>query len=197
MDVSVARVTLEGITPMYQSKWNTAPKLNGESPADYEVRTWRSKTNTEQRDGIEEVFIPGSAIRQMLYDASKYSKKQIPGQGKATWSKKFEAGVAALSHAYLGIDLQSLTYSVLQVPPSGVRGDGKRVTKYFPVIPKGWRTEVEIHILDPMITEPVFSEMIVTGGMFIGFGSFRPQKLGQYGRFQLVNLVWEDNRSFV
>jgi hypothetical protein len=54
-----------------------------------------------------------------------------------------------------------------------------------------------VFILDPIITEDVFREMVEIAGMFIGIGRFRPEKGGTNGRFRIKSLVWTDNRSLV
>jgi hypothetical protein len=58
-----------------------------------------------------------------------------------------------------------------------------------------WRATFDIYILDPIITEPVFREMVEIAGMFIGIGRFRPEKGGTNGRFKIEALAWADNRK--
>jgi len=200
MDISVAHVHIKGITPLSQSRKHNDPMLNGESHEDYEARTWASKLTTELHDGKYVVVIPAHGVHQSLAAAAKYSKIQIPGQGKATWTAKFEAGVALLENPIVMIGNAPIIADEVDgvwilCNADGVRGSGKRVMRKFPVMPE-WETRFDVQILDPIITRDVFKEMIGISGMFKGIGRFRPEKGGTNGRFRLVSLGWTDNRSF-
>jgi hypothetical protein len=72
----------------------------------------------------------------------------------------------------------------------------QRVTRRFPIIP-AWRASFDVYVLDPIITQDVFREMVEIAGMFIGIGRFRPEKGGTNGRFKIETLAWSDNRKLV
>lgn len=194
MKYSVATVTLKNLSPMTQSHGHDEPKLEGESPADYDVRTWRSKLNTDRDKST--VVIPAHGLHQSIAAAAKYSKRQIPGQGKATWTAKFTAGITLTESPRLNIDPQSVDVIPLSMNADGVRGSGKRVLRRFPII-YSWETTFEVLILDPIITKDIFREMLELAGMFVGVGQFRPEKGGTNGRFVISKLEWEDNRQHV
>lgn len=192
MDVSSAVVLITGITPYSQSRQHNEPKLSGESNDDFDARTWRSKLNVS-RDGST-VVIPAHGMHQALISAARYSKRQIPGQGKATWTKKFEAGIALLEDIALDISPDEVSSITISANADGVRGSGKRVPRRFPVMDE-WSAEFEIMVLDPIITPDVMREMLNICGLFIGIGRFRPEKGGTNGRFQLDDLAWHDRRA--
>lgn len=189
LSLIVATCTLESLTPYSQSRKHDEPKLEGESADDYNRRTWRSQQLVENGT----VHIPASGIHQGLIAAAKYSKKQIPGQGKATWTKKFEAGIALFSNIDLGVDPENVDYIDIYANADGVRGSGKRVMRRFPIIQK-WSATFDVHILDPIITEDVFAETVEQAGMFVGIGRYRPEKGGTNGRFKLTKLDWKADR---
>lgn len=195
MKASVATVTLTGIAPMTQSRAHETPKLEGENPNDYDIRTWRNKLSTELNGDSRTIVIPAHGVMQCIAAAAKYSKRQIPGQGKATWTAKFTAGITLMENPRLNIDPASVGSITISANADGVRGSGKRVPRRFPVIPTGWSTTFDVYILDPIITEQIFREMVELAGMFIGLGQFRPQNGGTNGRFKLADLVWTDNRQ--
>jgi hypothetical protein len=195
MQASIAHVTIEGIAPYSQSHQHDEPKLEGENANDYDVRTWRSKMNVETRNGRQTVVIPAHGMMQCIAAAAKYSKKQIPGQGKATWTAKFTAGIALLEAVSIDTDPASVNAVIISANADGVRGSGKRVPRRFPSIPAGWRASFDVYILDPIIIESVFREMVELAGIFIGIGQFRPQNGGTNGRFRLIELRWSDNRQ--
>jgi hypothetical protein len=193
MQASVATLTIQGITAYSQSRQHDEPMLDGESRDAYDARTWRSKLNTALRDGKPTVVIPAHGLHQCIAAAAKYSKRQIPGQGKATWTAKFLAGITLLEDPSVGIDPAAVQAITISANADGVRGSGKRVVKRFPTMPE-WSASFEIYVLDPIITEDVFREMVEIAGMFIGIGRFRPEKGGTNGRFRITSLAWADNR---
>ena len=194
MNTSIAHVTIQGITPLSQSRQHDEPKLDGENHEAYDKRTWLSKLNVAIRDGKPTVVIPAHGLHQAIAAAAKYSKRQIPGQGKATWTAKFTAGITLLEDPALNIDPATVNGITISANADGVRGSGKRVPRKFPIIPE-WSASFDVLILDPIVTEEVFREMLTMSGMFIGIGRFRPEKGGTNGRFKIASLVWEDNRQ--
>lgn len=195
MKASIATVTLASISPMTQSRQHDEPKLEGENHGDYDARTWRHKMHIETRAGHSVVVIPSHGMHQCIAAAAKYSKKQIPGQGKATWTAKFASGIMLLENPMLtGVDPEQVKAITISANADGVRGSGKRVTRRFPMIAE-WSSTFDVYILDPIITEQVFREMLELAGIFIGLGQFRPQNLGSNGRFKIAKMVWQDNRQ--
>lgn len=194
MNTSIATVKIVGITPLSQSRQHDEPKLEGERPDDYDKRTWRSKLNTAEREGKQTVVIPAHGLHQAIASAAKYSKRQIPGQGKATWTAKFTAGITLLEDPALNIDPETVSAVTISANADGIRGSGKRVPRKFPVMPE-WSATFDVIILDPIITKEVFSEMLQMAGMFIGIGRFRPEKGGTNGRFKIASIEWADNRQ--
>jgi hypothetical protein len=65
------------------------------------------------------------------------------------------------------------------------------------IVGVGWEFKTGVIILDPIITEEVFREMLDYAGMYIGIGRFRPENGGTNDRFRLKELQWQDNRAFV
>jgi len=193
MNTTIATVTIEGLGPLSQSRQHDDPMLEGEGRDDYDKRTWRSKLNLEVRGGKPTVVLPAHGIQQALTAAARYSKRQIPGQGKATWTKKFAAGIALLESPSINIDPATVGCITISANADGIRGSGKRVTRRFPQMPE-WGASFDVHILDPIITEDVFREMVTLAGMYIGLGRFRPENGGGNGRFKIAKLVWQDNR---
>ena len=163
------------------------PKLDKEGSADYEKRTWRNRMHTDKSG---KVFIPPMAFKNCLAEAAKFLSIQIPGKGKATYTKHFEAGVLVTDALPLGVSADDVDGEWLFVPADGRRGSGKRVDKCFPVI-HDWEGVIPFHILDETITEDVFREHLEEAGKFIGIGRFRPRNNGYYGRFEVESVTWE------
>lgn len=194
MQTSIATVTLKSLSPYSQSRQHDEPKHEGESHDAYDRRTWRHKMTTAERNGRKTVVIPAHGLHQAIVAAAKYSGAQIKGQGKKTWTAKFASGIAILEDPALNIDPETVQSVTLSQNADGIRGSAKRVMRTFPIIPE-WESTFQVYILDPIITEEMFREMVGAAGMLIGIGRFRPEKTGGQGRFVIKHLEWEDNRK--
>jgi hypothetical protein len=189
----VATATLESISPYSQSKHYDVPKLGRatgsatESHKDHEARTWRERCHAD-KDGY--LMIPPMAFKNCLAENAKYLSVQIPGKGKSTYTKHFEAGVMVLDGLRLPIKKDDVAGEWLFVPADGRRGSGKRVEKCFPVVQE-WAGKVQFHILDDVITPDVFEQHLKDAGNFIGIGRFRPRNNGYYGRFAVKSIAWQ------
>ena len=184
MKTAIAHLT--SISPYGQSKHYNVEKLPKETSADYETRTWRERTHYD-KDGM--VYIPPMAFKNCVSECAKYLSIQIPGKGKATYTKHFEAGVLVTDPVPLGVHKDDIKGQWLYVPADGRRGGDKRVDKCFPVIQE-WIAPVTFYILDDTITQDVFQEHLEEAGRFIGIGFFRPRRNGFYGRFEVDRIDW-------
>lgn len=188
----IAVAELESISPYSQSR-HYEPEggrrptgTKTESAKDTEARTWRERCHTHA-DG--HLFIPPMAFKNCLAEIAKYLSVQIPGKGKSTYTKHFEAGVMVLDGLTLPETKGTVNGEWLFVPASGRRGDGKRVSKCFPVI-ASWKGDVTYHVLDDTISEEIFEQHLREAGNFIGIGRFRPRNNGYYGRFKVNRIHW-------
>lgn len=176
---------IRGITPYSQGKHHEAPRLNEkEGKDDYERRTWRERMHVDS-NGV--VLIPPMVFKNCLAEAAKFLSKKIPGEGKQTYTKHFEAGLMVPSAISLGIRAEDVPGEALFVPSDGKRGGGKRVTRIFPRI-DNWGGSIEIVVIDETITKDVLREHLVEAGNLIGIGRFRPRNNGYYGRFAVDSL---------
>lgn len=185
--MKTATATLKSITPYSQGKYHESPRLEKEAPDAYEQRTWRERLHYHE-DG--QVFIPPMAFKNCLAEAAKYLSLKIPGKGKATFTKHFEAGVVVTEGLNLSISKQDVKSESLLVPSDGRRGGGSRVKKIFPLIPS-WQGVVVFHVLDDIIDEKTFEYVLQQAGLFIGIGRFRPRNSGYYGRFNFEKIEWK------
>lgn len=160
------------------------PKGPRENDQDYEERTWRNRVHSRP-DGT--VYIPAFAFKNCLDNAAKYLSKQIPGKGKATYTKHFVSGVMVREPLLLKMKKDQIQGEWRHVPADGQPGGSKRVLKCFPVISK-WSGEVTFTVLDDIITAEVLREHLDVAGQFVGLGSFRPQNRGIYGRFIIEHI---------
>jgi hypothetical protein len=181
------QITLQSKSPYSQGRHysrEAVPLLEKEGADAYERRTWRNRIHKD-KDG--RVFIPPMAIKNCLAEAAKFLSMQIPGKGKATYTKHFEAGVMVIDPIGLPILADEVPGEELFVPADGKRGSGRRVTRWFPLIEE-WRGSTVIHVIDETITADVLRKHIIEAGNLIGIGRFRPRNNGYYGRFKLESM---------
>ncbi|MDQ0510910.1 hypothetical protein [Ancylobacter amanitiformis] len=196
MNFTSATVTLKSMSPYSQSYDHGLPMLKGEDKGDYDRRNFMSKAHF---NAAGHLVIPAVAIHQALVAAAKYSKRQIPGQGKATWTAKFKSGLILAEDIDTGIPRSEVGFIDVKCDSKGMTGAQKSttVTRRFPQVPS-WSARFDIWIVDPIITEEVFREMVDIAGLFVGIGRWRPEMSGgMNGRFSLAGLEWHDNREFV
>ncbi len=187
---------LVGVSAYSQSKHYSLDEVpkegkGKESANDYERRTWRNRLH---RDKDGHVVMPGGAFANALKESAKRLKLQVPGKGRVEYTKYFEAGVMVPDNITLPDMADDVPYDELFVPSDGRRGGGKRVTKLFPRIDK-WEADVLFYVLDDIITEDVFQQVLTAAGQLVGIGRFRPQSCGYYGRFIVKAIKWLDESA--
>ena len=174
-----------------QSRPYQVEKKPRETPADYEKRTWRERMHLSEKNPGK-IVIPAMQFKNSLAECAKYMSQQIPGKGKATYTKHFEAGVIIMDSMELDIKADDVKGETVFVPSSGKRGDGNRVYKTFPKI-HSWSGVIDFTIFDHTITEEVFKEHLIQAGQFIGIGRWRPRNNGMYGRFTVDKVDWKES----
>jgi hypothetical protein len=184
MKIAIAR--LKSVSPYSQSRPVQSRKTRDETHDDFEERTWRERCHTTPAG---EVYIPPMSFKNCIAEAAKYKSIQIPGKGKSTYTKHFEAGILCKEPLPLGMKADAITGERLFVPSDGRRGGSSRVWKTFPLIQE-WTGDVEFLILDEVVNEDVFHSHLVDAGQFIGIGRFRPRNNGFYGRFSVESIKW-------
>ena len=179
--------SLRSMSPYSQSKYIQEKKTRDETHPDFEKRSWQQRCHW---DDSGRVYIPPMSFKNCLSEAAKYKSIQIPGKGKSTYTKHFEAGVLVVDPLELDVTRETIQHEWLHVPSDGRRGGTTRVEKCFPLIPQ-WSGAVEFLILDEIITPEVFEEHLTDAGSFIGIGRFRPRNNGFYGRFKVESIKWK------
>jgi hypothetical protein len=185
--VITATVKLTSASPYSQSKYIDQKKTKDQTHDEFELENWRQRLHVDA-NGF--VFIPPMSFKNCIAEAAKYKSIQIPGKGKSTYTKHFEAGIMCCEPLTLPIKGDAVVSDPLMVPSDGRRGGTTRVKKYFPLIPS-WSGDVEFLILDELIKEDVFMSHLEDAGRFIGIGRFRPRNNGYYGRFAAELVSWK------
>jgi hypothetical protein len=199
MRITTAVITLRSTAPYSQSRKHDTPKLEGEGSDAHEKRTWKERMhvrvfNRGKANERTSVVMPAAGINQALAAAAKFLNRKIEGQRNATWTKHFVAGVAVTSDIDLNINPEDARCQAINAHANGVRGSGTRVTRFFPTFDE-WEATFEVMVLDPLITEAIFTEVLQAAGLFVGVGQHRPEQLGTNGRWEVANVDWRDERK--
>jgi hypothetical protein len=199
MNITTAKVTLTSTSPYSQSRKHDTPKLEGESANAHEERTWKERMhvrtiNKGKPTERKTVVMPAAGFNQAIAAAAKFLNKKIEGQRNSTWTKHFVSGIAVLADVDLNISPDDCRRQVINAHANGVRGSGTRVTRFFPTFDE-WEATFEVMVLDPLITEAIFTEVIEAAGLFVGVGQHRPEQLGTNGRWEIVSIDWQDARK--
>ncbi len=184
--MKTATASLLGTSPYAGSRNHETPHLPKETAESYEERTWRDRCHCTA-DG--HVFIPPMAFKFSIASAAKQLSIQIPGRGKATYTKFFENGVQVLEGPVLDATRDTVRRQRVFANSDGRRGSGKRVWRFFPTVDQ-WRGVVSYHILAGEITDEIFERVLLQSGVFVGVGQFRPENGGTNGRFAVEKIVW-------
>jgi hypothetical protein len=184
--MKIASAKLRAVSAYSQSRAHETPKLDRETADAYELRTWREKSHYRP-DGT--LYIPPMAFKMSLDTAAKMMGTQIPGKGKATYTKFFESGVLVMDGPDLDVTKDKVASDRIHANADGVRGSGKRVWRIFPRV-DAWEASVAFNIIANEITKDVFLDTLRQAGAFVGIGRFRPKNGGFYGRFEVVGIDW-------
>lgn len=177
---------IKSLTPVTFGKFHQTEKLDKERPDDYEQRTWKEKAHYTNDDFVK---IPGVMIANCIRESARYLSIQVPGKGKATFTKHFDAGISILDDINIGIKKDEIKYTAIHVPSDGMKGGTKRVIRMFPIVHE-WEGTIEVLIGDNVITPDVFEDVFRNAGNLIGIGTWRPRNRGLNGRFELVDMKW-------
>jgi hypothetical protein len=182
-----ALAKMHSISPYQQGRPFFDKKDANETHEDFEKRIWRERSHYDDHGKL---FIPPMQFKKALENAAGFISMSIPGQGKAKYTKHFKAGVLVVDAMELPVSKDDVHGSWVFVPSDGKRGGSSRVMKCFPTVHE-WTGEVIFHILDNVITEPVFKTHLEQAGNFIGLGVFRPMNGGYHGRFAVDEVHWD------
>lgn len=187
-----ATVTLKSVSgSLYQpSAPISTPRPDKISHEVHEQNTWRERGHYLPNGTM---IIPGVSFKRALEAASAYNPRKL--KGNATFKALFERAVIVADPLVLSEKKDEVIGTPIFVPSDGVSSSksttkSPRVWKTFPTVQQ-WEGQITFHVLDDRVTENVFIDTLKDAGLYIGVGSWRPQRGGLNGRFEVVKTVWK------
>lgn len=192
--MKICKAHIENVpgSPYSQSALHDAPRLERESPDDYDIRTWREKCTTNHEG---QVCVPAMAAKQCIDLAAQKLGEKVIGRRGATYKSFFTSGVICNGDIPIAngkpLTPKDAAMVAINANSDGVRGSGKRVKRRFPVFAK-WHGIAEFTIVDEIITKEIFEHHLKSAGMIVGIGRYRPANGGNNGRFRVTKFEWTD-----
>jgi len=184
-----AIATLEARSEVLVRKYHEEPKATGEKPGAYEERTWREGLHFDENDNV---VLPTIWFIKSLAEAAKMLSEQVPGKGKATYTKHFTRGIIVASpDIVLPFKKDDLPGKRIYVPADGRAGGSTRVFRHFGCI-QYWTGIIEYEVFDPVITHDVFLRTLHAAGAFIGIGAMRRQSGNMNGVYCVKDCKFVD-----
>lgn len=188
-------IDLIGITPYSPSRalGEDEAKEKSESWDDFEARTWKKKAHVRHDDKRQEdiLFIPGTAFKLSLDEATQNLNEKIQGKGNQTWTGVVKMGIAPLTDLDLGIPLSEVHCEKVYCHTGGRRVPGPRVYRWFPIL-HSWGGTISMRIFNDSLTHAKFEEFFRKAGLIAGVGRGRPSTgcpMGN-GRFKPTAFRW-------
>lgn len=180
---------LRSLAPYSQSRYHGVEKLPKELADAYEKRTWKEKGHYNS-DG--HMVIQPMMIANCIKEAAKYLALPVAGKGKTTYTKHFEAGILLTDQIVLATTRDTVHQNTVHCNADGKKGSGTRVMRSFPTALE-WEGQATVYVLDDIITQDIFEQVVNTAGNLIGIGQFRPRNGGYFGRFRATVLDWQES----
>ncbi len=193
------RIRIEGISPIIQ---HSASGLDDLQPINQEIKAITSsrgsRTEAEDArlrqletiaslwlDANEQPTIPAAAIRSNIEKAAR-KRREGPQvrEGLVVTSTAFE-----YDNERYGDTLEELQKSAQFTVPVVVQRN--RIMRTRAKFDLPWACVFEIDADDELVSESLLTEWLDIGGRRIGLGDWRPEKSGQYGRFELAEISAE------
>ena len=195
--MKLCRAHIEGIpgSPYSQSGFlDQIPMLDRESHEDYDARVCREHC-TVNSDG--QVCIPMMALKMAIDTAGFKLGMKVPGWRGATFKSFLALGFFCNGDVPIAngkiLTKEDADITKIWADSKGKRGasGGSRVQRRYPEFKK-WHGVAEFTIVDDIITAEVFETHLKSAGIIVGIGRFRPEMGGNYGRFRVTKVEWQD-----
>lgn len=189
------RATIEGVSDLLQHRFTDKDEGDLDEDMRPVVDPTRKLTRREKAEQAayrlknRQLYFPGAAIVRMCAEAGASHKQK--GNRK---SIKYVVPAAMIClddsiplHREDGSPIVDFEVDSRSVVIPATKG---RVMRHRPRIEGKWRATFNVRIYEDVLGEATIRQLLVEGGQRVGIGDYRPQKMGPFGRFDVV--YWED-----
>lgn len=182
MKITKIKIKVDGKTPMLMNRFTDAAAM----AATQGTRTSGPKATLDPKEDAKsrlytdekgKVIIPQPNLFRCIIDAGKFFKA---GKSKVT-TLKSSLIPAAISLDEIHYPLKHDGWSV-DTRPIRIPATGGRILRHRPIFHK-WGFAFEVELDEEIIPYNLFHEIIEAAGKRIGFGDFRPDCKGPFGKF--------------
>jgi hypothetical protein len=185
-----AQFEVRGIGDLMFGRAVRSQKKDSETHEQFEWRTWKEKVPTTDEGHC---YMNPFAVTNSLVEAASWLKQKVPGEGQATFTKRFRCGVGPgervmlFKHDGTPLTIEDIDPVVLFVPSDGKHGGSSRVHRIFPTAHE-WAAKGSVYVFDGKIDDNRFEEHMVCAGQYIGWGSMRAGNGGINGRYKVERI---------
>ena len=191
-EMSKVTLRLKGIAPLLYGRPVFDEKRPNESHDQLEERTWKQRALVDD-DG--RLCIAAVAVHKSLCAGGKWLGMKIKGEGKKTYTKRFESGIIQVEpmcpvhNGKQDLTIDDIERERLFVPPT--QNAKTRVWRNFPKLKPGWWIEPSFIVTDEKLTEDVIFQHAKCAGMHDGLGSMRIGCGGPNGMYTAEVVAFE------
>lgn len=179
--------SIHGLSALLMHRWSEESEVEAATRtvhiAARDPRTEAEKVCYRRPDGT--LYLPGPALAKMLSNAGSNHK-----QRGSRRSMRFIVPAAIL---VLGDDIsllddngEPLTHFEVDSRPVVIPSTKGRIMRHRPRLNQ-WACEVPLQVDETLIEASLALQLLQEGGSRHGVGDFRPEKTGQFGRFEVVS----------
>jgi len=183
---------VEGVSDLMFGQAVRTPKQDNETHEQHEERTWQEKVRLTKEG---QCYLNPFAVTNSLVSAGEWLKRKVPGEQRATFTKRFRQGVRPGGNVLLfkkdgtPCTMEDIEPIPLFVPSDGKHGGAKRVIRIFPTLHE-WVAKGSLYVFDGKITEEVFRDHLICVGQYVGWGAMRVANQGINGAFSVIKILY-------
>lgn len=187
MEELVKRIKVQfiSLSPVLFSHYSDLEKQEGETPQQFEERTWRERAHYNEEG---KVIVPGFLIKSTLEPAAKLLGKRVNDSKMGKSLSNYIRLIQIEGDIITNVIKNNLIGTKAFVTANGQIG-GSKVPRTYPKINK-WEgiLEVVYPTIANALNDQIVMEHLQIAGSFVGIGHWRPgsPSCGSYGRFKVI-----------
>lgn len=190
------RAELAGITPLLMAHPRGMEQQSDDDPAVAQSRRVKTKTTPEQEaanrayvDYSGALYVPTAAVYRAIMTAAKWFKDPVNKRAGLTGAMAGALYLPDHEELVLMRDGDPITEYVIDTRRAVNRNSrtAGAILVSRPRIETPWTLGIEFAVDGDLIHPDILARVLATAGKRVGIMAFRPEKLGPFGRFQILD----------